>query len=373
MRKRVAVKLLLHDRSTTAGSILGVVAIIFLVGQQYSVLFGLFNFMSALVDHSGADIWICSQNTDNINASGNLPIRYVDRIIGLPDVEWAEPLVSGGGLVRRKDGKSQPVQVVGLTRPRLTGGPWRFAKGAIDVLLDYDGVTVDSLDVADLGNPDLGQIIEISDRRVKIAGFTKNVRGFQGTLIFTNIRKAREISRLPEDRCSNILIKARPGVAPAKLIAELRMILPKAEPVATQELSRNTRRYYVVNTGIGSSIGFSVLVGALVGIVIITLTMYTSVLNRQKDFAVLRAIGARRRDILAIVVTQTLFISLAGIFIGFLLLTGFLAGVKDSRLPTGVIVWVPPAHALLTLVFSFLGSLFAMRKAVKVEPASVFR
>jgi hypothetical protein len=37
--------MLLHDRSTTAGSLLGVIAIVFLVGQQLSVLFGLFTFM----------------------------------------------------------------------------------------------------------------------------------------------------------------------------------------------------------------------------------------------------------------------------------------------------------------------------------------
>jgi hypothetical protein len=75
--------MLLHDRSTTAGSLLGVIAIVFLVGQQLSVLFGLFTFMSVLPDHSGADIWICSENTDNVNATGSIPIRYVDRISGL--------------------------------------------------------------------------------------------------------------------------------------------------------------------------------------------------------------------------------------------------------------------------------------------------
>jgi putative ABC transport system permease protein len=373
MRSRVAVKLLLHDRSTTAGAILGVIAIVFLVGQQYSVLFGLFNFMSALVDHSGADIWICSQNTNNINSSGLLPIRYIDRIIGLPGVEWAEPVISGGGSVKRKDGQSQPVQVVGLPRPALPGGPWRFNQGSLEVLLDYEGITIDKLDLRNFGNPALGDIIEVNEKRVRIAGLTQNVRGFQGTLVYTNIRKAREITNLPADRCSFILVKVKPGISVASAILGIKQILPKAEAFSSKELSRNTRTYYVVNTGIGSSIGFSVLVGALVGIVIITLTMYTAVLNRQKDFAVLRAIGGRRGDILIIVIFQTLFIVLAGMFLGFLLLAGFLSGVRETNLPTGVIPMVVYIHAILTLIFSFAGSLFAMRRAVRVEPASVFR
>ena len=373
MRSRVSLKLLLHDRSTTAGAVLGVIAIVFLVGQQYSVLFGLFGFMSALVDHSGADVWVCSKSTDNINASGSLPVRLVDRINGLPEVAWAEPVVSGGGVVKRADGKSQPVQVVGLPRPELRGGPWRFSTGSLEVLFDHDGVTVDGLDLANFGDPKVGDIIEVSEKRVHIAGITRGVRGFQGTLVFTNLRKAREITRADPARCSYILVKAVPAVPVERLAAALLAVLPKAEAIPSSVLARNTRLYYVLNTGIGSSVGFSVLVGALVGIVIVTLTMYTAVLNRQKDFAVLRAIGARRGDILVIVLYQTLFIALGGLFLGFLMLAGFLSGVRDTNLPTGMIPWVPCVHAVLTFVFSFLGSFFAMRKAVRVEPASVFR
>ena len=70
MRKSAALKMLFHERATALGSIAGVVAIIFLVGQQLAIFFGLLSYMSFLVDNSGADIWIKSQNTDNFNACG---------------------------------------------------------------------------------------------------------------------------------------------------------------------------------------------------------------------------------------------------------------------------------------------------------------
>jgi putative ABC transport system permease protein len=373
MRKLVSVKMLLHDRATTAGSILGVIAIVFLVGQQYSILFGLLSFMSVLVDHSGADIWICTENTDNINLTGSLPVRYVDRISGLHDVAWVEPIVSGGGLLKRSDGQFQAVRVVGIPRPRLPLGPWRFSSGGLENLFDNDAVTLDLLDLNTFGYPDIGDILEISGTRVRVAAITNNIRGFEGNLVFTNIRKGREITGLPADRCSYILVKKRENAEMDNLLIRLERLLPKAEAVRSSELARNTRMYYIANTGIGGSFGFSVLVGALVGIVIITLTMYTSVLNRQKDFAVLRAIGARKRDILVIVCYQTIFIALTGTFIGFVLLSLFLTGVRDTTLPTSVIPWVPPLHAIATVFFCFAGSLFAMRKAVGIEPASVFR
>lgn len=373
MRRLVAIKILLHERSTTAGAVLGVVAIIFLVGQQLTVFFGLLSFMSALVDHSGADVWVSSKNTDNINATGSLPIRYVDRITGLSEIQWAEPIISSGGLVKRTDGKYQPVQVIGLARPRLAGGPWRFSDGTLDVLLDYEGLTVDQLDLKVFGQPDRGDVIEVSDKRVRVAAITKNIRGFGGTLVFTNLNKAREISGTPPDRCSNILVKFKSDMNTSRNVSKLQKMLPLAEVLSTERLSAQTRLYYLANTGIGSSFGFSTIIGALVGIVIITLTMYTNILNRQKDFAVLRALGARKRDIIIIVFYQALFIALIGVFIGLLLLAIFLSGTRDSRLPSYMVSWVPPLHAFFTVLLCLFGSLLAMRKATKIEPASAFR
>ncbi len=365
--------MLLHERSTTAGAILGVVAIVFLVGQQLAVLFGLFTLMSAVVDNSGADIWIVSQNVENTSSAGSLPSRYVDRLAGMPGIEWAEPVVYAGAQLRLPNGTFQPVQVVGVTRPHLHGGPWRFASGENDVLLEYDGVTVDKFDLQDLGSPELGQIVEVNSRRMRIAGYTEGSRAFGAPLLFTNATKAREVTGIPADRCSNVLVRLKPGTSVDQALADIEALLPKAEALTSTELARNTIVYNLTSTGIGSSFGFSTLIGILVGVVIITLTMYTNVLNRQRDFAVLRALGARRRDVFVIIVYQALTIGLVGLLIGFFLLAGFLFGVQGSRLPANLPLWMPPAHALLTFLLCLAGSALALRRALKIEPASAFR
>jgi len=373
MRRLVALKILIHDRSTTAGAVLGVVAIIFLVGQQLSLLFGLITYMSVLVDHSGADIWILSKNTQTADASATLPVRYIDRIYGLSDVEWVEPVISGGGLFRNNEGRTSAVLVVGVRRPRLAGGPWAFVEGSSRVLLDYDGVTVDNLDLELLGNPEMQGIFEINGTRVRITGITKGARGFAGTLLFTNMEKARQISQIPPGRCSNILIKLRAGARQTIALSKLKMLLPRADVISSTDLSRKTREYYLFNTGIGGSFGFSTVIGLLIGIIIISLTMYTSVLNRKKDFAVMRALGGRRRDILVIVVFQSLFIAMMGIFMGFLFLSLLFNAISDSNIPFYMFLWVPPIHAAVTFVICVVVSLISMRGALKIEPASAFR
>ncbi len=194
MRSKTALRMVLHDRASTIGALLGVVAIVFLVGQQLSILFGLLNYMSVLVDHSGADVWITSANLRNADAAKLIPGRYLDRVIGLEEIEWAEPILIGNGLFRTGDGSYESVRVIGTRRPRLSGGPWRFAQEDENALLDLEAVTVDRLDMNKLGNPEIGGITEIGDRRVRIGAITEGARGFQGTLIFTSLDKVKDIA-----------------------------------------------------------------------------------------------------------------------------------------------------------------------------------
>lgn len=373
MRSLTALRMLLHDRATTAGSILGVVAIIFLVGQQLSILFGLLTYMSVLVDHSPAEIWVCTKNTENVNSGGSLPVRYVDRISGLDEVEWTEPIVRTGGLYTLDDGRYTGLQVVGLKRPHLWGGPWRFSRGSIDAVLDLEGATVDNMDLGILGGPELGSVAEVNRKRIRIGAITQSIRGFEGTVVFTNIDRAREIGNVGAERCSNILVKVRDGFDAPALAARIGRMLPKASVMTAKDLSSSTRNYYLTNTGIGGSIGFSTLVGTLVGIVIIMLTMYTTVINRQRDFAVLRALGARRRDIAVTILFQGLIIAGLGSVLGFLLLALFLFVTMDSSLPTYMPYLVPPIHAIFTVLLCVIASLLAMRRAIRIEPATAFR
>lgn len=372
VRSLTAFRMVVHDRSSTAGALLGVVAIVFLVGQQLSILFGLLNYMSVLVDHSGADAWITSANLRNVDAGNLISGRYLDRVIGLGEVAWAEPMLIGNGLFRTPDGSFESVRVVGIKRPRNAGGPWDFEEADERALLNLDSVTIDHLDLAKLGNPALEAVTEIGGRRVRVGALTDGARGFQGTLVFASLDKVKEIARTAPGRYSAILVRFKPGTDPEAALDRMRAILPECSVYSAAELSRLTRAYYFTNTGIGGSFGFSTAIAVLIGVVIISLTMYTSVLGRSRDFAVMRAMGGRRRDIAVVVISEALIIAGIGLFIGFLLLSALLNATAGSSIPSFFPVQVPPILAGVTLAVSLLGSLIALRVALKAEPASVF-
>jgi putative ABC transport system permease protein len=345
---------------------------VFLVGQQLSILFGLLNYMSVLVDHSGADAWITSADIRNVDAGNLISGRYIDRVVGLRAVEWVQPVLIGNGLFRTRDGSFESVRVVGVRRPRMAGGPWRFAKADERALLDVESVTVDRLDLAKLGRPALEQVTEIGERRVRVRAVSEGARGFQGTLVFASLDKVKEIARTPPGRYSAILVRFAPGIDHAAAIDRLRAVLPECSVYSSEYLSLLTRTYYFTTTGIGGSFGFSTVIAVLIGVVIISLTMYTSVLSRARDFAVMRAIGGRRRDIAVVVIGEALIIGGVGVFVGFLMLSTLLNATGDSSIPCFFPAQVPPLLAGGALAVSLLGSLIALRVALRAEPASVF-
>jgi len=240
-------------------------------------------------------------------------------------------------------------------------------------LLDLEAVTVDQLDLKKLGHPALDEVNEIGGQRVRVGAITKKVRGFQGTLVFASLDKVKEISRTPPGRYSAILVRFKDEVNKEAALEKLRAILPECSVFSRAELSRLTRNYYFSQTGIGSSFGFSTAMAVLIGVVIITLTMYTSVLGRVRDFAVMRAIGGRRVDIAVVVISQALIIAGIGVFAGFLMLSTFLRVTSSSSIPSYLPVYVPVILAAGTIIISLLGSLIALRVALKTEPAAVFR
>jgi putative ABC transport system permease protein len=313
-----------------------------------------------------------SAKVRNVDAGGLIPASYLERLVGLAEVAWAEPILIGGGLFRTQDGSFEAVRVVGLRQPRLAGGPWSFVRGDNRALLDLESVTVDRLDLEKFGNPEVNMVTEIGNRRVRLGAVNEGVRGFQGTIVFGTIEKVKDITNTPPGRYSAILIKFTSGVKVPEAIERLKVLLPNSSVLTTTELSRRTQLYYIVNTGIGGSFGFSTVVAALIGVVIIMLTMYASVLNRERDFAVMRALGSRRRDIVVVVVSQALMISGLGILLGFLLLALLLNATRGSSIPSYLPIYLPPIHAGMTVLFCLVGSLVALRRALQAEPASVF-
>jgi putative ABC transport system permease protein len=119
--------------------------------------------------------------------------------------------------------------------------------------------------------------------------------------------------------------------------------------------------------------GITVLMAIIVGVVVVSQTIYSATLEHLREFGTLKAIGATNRDVYAIILKQALINALIGYGVG---LTLSLFAVHVLR-TTGTILVIPfglmVAVFVLTIAMCTTASVVSVRKAMSVDPLVVFR
>ena len=104
---------------------------------------------------------------------------------------------------------------------------------------------------------------------------------------------------------------------------------------------------------------------ALVAAGSVLASIYNSMSARQRDLAILRALGARRRTIFGAVVAEAASIGLLGAIAGYVVYFGLLAGIASViRVQTGVVLDVTATHAVLWICPLAMIALCALGGAV---------
>ena len=113
----------------------------------------------------------------------------------------------------------------------------------------------------------------------------------------------------------------------------------------------------------------------VVGLAVIALTIYTSTVERTRDYGVLKAVGASPGQLFAVVIRQSLIVALAGYVLGSAL--GIASGrLLQDAVPQFVLVFRWQDFLLVlaaVLVMSAVATLVPVRRVASIDPAMVFR
>ena len=374
-----AVKFMKYDKAKSIGVIVGIVISIFLIGQQIGILGFLTGLMGGLVDNSRKDlgqIWVVDKITQNANELGRLDERFVREIRSIEGVENTFGVVTASGLVKFANGKTAPVLLIGSEPPLFVAGPSpaKINAGELKDLVEDGAVSAEFFDESVFDNSvNLGQRIEINGKEAFIRLQTKNARGFAGSFFYTTLSKARYFGGFPENKVSAIAVQVKPGEDIAKVVDRINATIYGAKAWNAEELQKTTIKYITISSNIGTSVGSLVIFAFISGFFIIGLTLYSSALDRIKDYGTLKAIGATNGYVRRLILLQSFLFAIIGFVLAMVLIHGFSKGVESA----GLIVKFSPVELLglflITFAISVGGSLFAIRKINSVEPASVFR
>lgn len=116
--------------------------------------------------------------------------------------------------------------------------------------------------------------------------------------------------------------------------------------------------------------------GLVVGIAGLGIISIRSVAERRQEIGILRALGFRRRMVLAVFVLENSYISLLGILIGILL--GIDVGYAFAASPNSGLTFVVPWQQILEIVglayaLSMLATIGSARRAARIPPAEAIR
>jgi putative ABC transport system permease protein len=265
------------------------------------------------------------------------------------------------------------VQIIGTKLPELRGGPWNMVAGDPSVLAQPDTMIFEDGVRDTLGGLNLGSVRELGGRKVHVGGFTWGLLPFGPAYAFADYDLARLLMRIDRDRTHFVLVGVEPGARPEEVRDRLQAQFPEVKVMTRADFSRSTIRFILTRTPIGITFGTSAIFGLVVGFVIVSLTMFSGVIDNIREFGTLKAIGATTWDLAKLLLAQAIAYALLGSFLGLTAVTTIANAIRSPKL--GILIGPELAlgTAALMIVLCVMASSFALFRLRKLEPAMVFR
>jgi putative ABC transport system permease protein len=252
------------------------------------------------------------------------------------------------------------------------GVPWDLSPELRSRLTEPGTIVVDESDLERLGISGIGATAEISGRHVRVVGLVHGVRGLASAYVFCSVHTARSLLYLRPDQSVYFLGRCRTPADAARVVDRFRHH-SDLTAYTSAEFSLRSRMYWLVKTKAGLALGWTAILGLVVGAVMTGQTLYAATAANLREYAVLRALGIPRWRLGATVAEQSFLVGLTGAILGIPAILA-MSGVADM-LGIRVILpgWLLTGTVAVTLLVSLLSGLAALRLLMSIDPAVLLR
>ena len=295
-----------------------------------------------------------------VNAPAKTHVQLIATIRSLPGVAGAEGEISNVATIIGRGGK--PIEnsyapTLGLSYVPPQYGRFTFVAGSPptgpgEVVIDQGTAQRQGFHVGDM----VGIVTDQPLQRFRISGIARLGGASLGGATFAVFSLPTAQSLYLEDgRVDQIAVTATKGTSAAMLISEIRpllspeLVIRSAQSQADTEAAGIADRLGVLTDGL-IAFGF---IAVFLGAFAIFNTFSMTIAERTGEFALLRALGATRRQVLDSVLLEAATIGVAASLVG--LLGGLLAATLIRALFGAIGLSLPSAGITLTLHTAELG------------------
>lgn len=312
-------------------------------------------------DRSGADVYVMQPGVRDLTAGvGTLPLAVLDRVRADPGVVWAAP-VRTAYMILTLHGHKVAVYVV-EAEPGQRGGAWSIAEGRAPAA--DDEITAGAL-LARRHGIHLGDRLDVAGRSLRVVGLSRTT-GFTFDYVFLT---HNALGKLTGAATTSFVLAHTSD--PSGVLARLRSAglnaLPRSQ-VAAANLTQATDIF-------GSPIRLMVGIGFAAGTLIIALTTYTAVIERRREYGIVKALGGAQGRLLRLALAHTLTLAGLGLLAGRLF---FLAGraIIQAVRPQFSVLATPGTLALAAaaiVAMALMAAIIPARQLATLEPSAAYR
>ncbi|MBX3063319.1 MAG: ABC transporter permease [Anaerolineae bacterium] len=354
---------LFHDKTRLALSVAGLALALMLMLVLNGIQSGLVRQQSMYYDNTPGAIVV---GQEGAVGSSPMPRGTTNLARQTAGVASVIPILSQYFYLELHD-RIVAVLVIGY-EPQIGGGPWRLIEGrepeqGTEVVLDRVLAQRHEISVGD----DIG----VMGIKFKVVGLSEGNSSLFWSYVF--VLKSTIQSLLFQLEITTLLfVTPSDGVSPAAVRDRL-SDLPGADAMLKSDFTVSVQRTY--DRLFGAPIRLMATIAFLVGALVVGLVIYTASIEREREYGVLKAIGARNRMLYNVVVFQALIAAGAGAIVGI----GLALGVSQliMTLRPEILISLEPSSALWALVtgliVALLAAFFPARMVARLAPAEVFR
>lgn len=370
----LTIKDLFHDKFRITLVILGLTISLLMVHVGMGMMTGSVDQNTRIVDEGDYDAYIIQSNRANIMMGGKVEDEMYDKVKGISGVEHVDKFIDDWLGVRYKDDETG-VRLVGFKIKTQYFDLWGCIDCDKDDIKENNSVIID--EIVKKYFPDLNVNSKLKaggfETKLKVKGFCTDNNVMGNPRMFTNLETAQRFLHM-ENESTYLGVNLKDGYSVNQLKDRLKSYDDEIKVVSSEEMKAEISDYILFGFGLAFSIGIIAILGFFVAMIIITITLYQSIVEKIPELVSLKALGGSKGFINKMLILQTIFIVSIGYGIS-IVIAIFLAPILSfyAALPVGINPFVTLTTFGVSLVLGIVSSLFSIRKVHKTDPAVIFR